>query len=61
MKYFSEFSLFAASFVTVFALGFQQQNVAGRHYMAAIVTSAAIGNGQVQLTAALAWQILGGP
>lgn len=39
--------LFASSFLTVFALGFQQQNVAGRHYAAAVVTSFLIGTGQL--------------
>lgn len=36
-------ALFLASFVVVFALGFQQLNVAGCHYVLAILTSAAIG------------------
>ncbi len=39
----NEISLFLAAFITVFALGFQQQNVSGRHYLAAVVTSTAIG------------------
>lgn len=35
--------LFASAFVTVFLLGIQQQNVIGRHYLAAVVTSLGIG------------------
>ena len=42
----TEVSLFAAAFVTVFAIGFQQQNVTGRHYAAAAFTSLAIGAAQ---------------
>lgn len=42
-------ALFLSAFVTVFALGFQQQNVAGRHYLAAVVTSFAIGGAQIFL------------
>lgn len=45
----TEFYLFAAAFITVFALGFQQQNVAGRHYLAAVFTSVAIGSAQLFL------------
>jgi hypothetical protein len=45
----NEFYLFAAAFITVFALGFQQQNVAGRHYLAAVFTSMAIGSAQLFL------------
>lgn len=45
----TEFYLFAAAFITVFALGFQQQNVAGRHYVAAVFTSMAIGSAQLFL------------
>lgn len=45
----NETFLFLAAFVTVFALGFQQQNVAGRHYMAAVITSTAIGASQIFL------------
>jgi len=41
--------LFAAAFITVFALGFQQQNVAGRHYVAAVFTSIVIGSAQLFL------------
>jgi len=42
----TEPSFFFAAFVTVFALGFQQQNVTGRHYLAAVVTSLIIGASQ---------------
>ena len=42
----TEIYLFAAAFITVFALGFQQQNVAGRHYLAAVFTSVAISGAQ---------------
>lgn len=45
----TEFYLFAAAFITVFALGFQQQNVQGRHYVAAVFTSFAIGAAQLFL------------
>jgi hypothetical protein len=45
----TEAYLFAAAFVTVFALGFQQQNVAGRHYLAAVFTSCLIGGAQLFL------------
>ena len=45
----TELSLFLAAFITVFALGFQQQNVAGRHYLAAVFTSMAIGSAQLFL------------
>ncbi len=45
----NELSLFIAAFITVFALGFQQQNVAGRHYVAAVFTSVAIGASQIFL------------
>ena len=37
-------ALFLASFVVVFALGFQQMNVAGGHYGLAVITSVAIGS-----------------
>jgi hypothetical protein len=40
-------ALFASSFLTVFALGFQQQNVTGNHYGAAFFTSFLIGGGQL--------------
>lgn len=42
-----ELALFASSFVTVFALGFQQQNVVGAHYRAAFLTSFLIGTGNL--------------
>lgn len=45
----TEFYLFVAAFITVFALGFQQQNVAGRHFVAAVFTSIAIGSAQLFL------------
>jgi hypothetical protein len=45
----NEISLFLAAFVTVFALGIQQQNVSGRHYLAAVATSMAIGASQIFL------------
>ena len=38
-----ELALFASTFVVVFALGFQQQNVNGGHYLAAFFTSFVIG------------------
>lgn len=41
--------LFASAFVTVFLLGVQQQNVSGRHYLAAVVTSLGIGAAQIFL------------
>lgn len=44
-----ELQLFLAAFLTVFALGFQQQNVAGRHYLAAVLTSFIIGGAQLML------------
>jgi hypothetical protein len=42
-------ALFAAAFATVFLLGIQQQNVIGRHYTAAIITSMGIGIAQITL------------
>lgn len=65
----TELSLFTAAFITVFALGFQQQNVAGRHYVAAVVTSGAIGASQIflwRLAPMEAWTeigatLIGGP
>jgi hypothetical protein len=42
-------ALFASAFATVFLLGIQQQNVIGRHYFAAIVTSLGIGAAQIFL------------
>jgi len=41
--------LFASAFCTVFLLGFQQKNVHGEHYLAAIVTSLGIGTAQIFL------------
>ena len=38
-----ELALFASTFCAVFALGFQQQNVTGGHYLAAFLTSYLIG------------------
>lgn len=62
-------ALFASSFVTVFALGFQQQNVTGRHYWAAFFTSFLIGGSQIFLWSTMpgadVWQVaatlIGGP
>lgn len=42
-------ALFLSAFFTVFLLGFQQQNVSGRHYFAAVVTSLGIGVAQIFL------------
>jgi uncharacterized membrane protein YfcA len=42
-------ALFASAFATVFLLGFQQKNVHGNHYLAAIVTSIGIGSAQIFL------------
>lgn len=50
-----ELALFASAFITVFALGFQQQNVIHRHYKAAALTSFAIGASQIFL-----WRTLPG-
>lgn len=44
-----EFMLFGSTFLTVFALGLQTQNVAGRHYFAAGITSFLIGSAQLVL------------
>lgn len=41
--------LFASAFSTVFLLGFQQKNVHGEHYLAAVVTSLGIGTAQIFL------------
>lgn len=41
--------LFASAFSTVFLLGFQQKNVHGNHYLAAIITSLGIGTAQIFL------------
>lgn len=61
--------LFASAFATVFLLGIQQQNVLGRHYAAAIVTSFWIGAAQIFLwrlvpsatPSEIAATLLGGP
>ena len=42
-------TLFLSAFFTVFLLGVQQQNVHGRHYLAAVVTSLGIGAAQIFL------------
>jgi uncharacterized membrane protein YfcA len=42
-------ALFLSAFSTVFLLGIQQQNVSGRHYFAAIITSIGIGAAQIFL------------
>ena len=41
--------LFASAFATVFLLGFQQQNVTGRHYFSAVLVSFGIGISQITL------------
>lgn len=41
--------LFASAFLTVFLLVFQQQNVQGRHYVLAALTSLGIGASQIFL------------
>lgn len=48
-------TLFLSAFLTVFLLGVQQQNVSGRHYLAAIVTSLGIGGAQIFL-----WRLVPG-
>lgn len=45
----TELALFASCFVSVFALGFQSQNVNQGHYVAAFVTSFVIGAGHLLL------------
>lgn len=42
-------ALFASAFCVVFLLGFQQKNVHGEHYVAAVVTSFGIGIAQIFL------------
>ncbi|RCS59940.1 hypothetical protein [Parvibium lacunae] len=42
-------ALLFSTFVLVFALGFQSQNVNGGHYKSAAITSLAIGAGQMIL------------
>lgn len=39
--------LFASTFISVFALGFQSLNVRGDHYVAAFLTSFVIGGGNL--------------
>lgn len=45
----TELILFASTFVTVFALGFQSQNVNQGHYWAAAITSLFIGGASLVL------------
>jgi hypothetical protein len=45
----TEITLFTSAFVTVFLLGFQQQNVIHRHFTAAAITSLGIGTAQIIL------------
>ncbi len=45
----TELTLFASTFVLVFALGAQSLNVNGNHYIAAAITSFAIGSMQMVL------------
>lgn len=42
-------TLFLSAFFTVFLLGFQQKNVHGNHYLAAVITSVGIGSAQIFL------------
>ena len=42
-------ALFLSAFFTVFLLGFQQKNVHGEHYLAAVFTSFGIGAAQIFL------------
>jgi len=42
-------AVFLSSFISVFALGFQSQNVNQGHYVAAFITSFAIGGGTLVL------------
>lgn len=42
-------TLFLSAFAIVFLLGVQQQNVIGRHYVAAFLTSIGIGGAQIFL------------
>lgn len=64
-----ELALFASAFTTVFALGFQQQNVIHRHFKSAAITSFAIGGSQIFLwkfipgadAVQIAATLLGGP
>ena len=65
----TELALFASCFISVFALGFQSQNVNQGHYLAAFVTSFAIGGGHLLLyrlmpqanTAEIIAYLMGGP
>lgn len=65
----TELALFASAFGTVFALGFQQQNVVHRHFRAAALTSLVIGACQIYLwrtlpesnASEIAATLLGGP
>ena len=65
----TELILFSSAFVSVFALGFQSLNVNGGHYIAAVITSFAIGAGHIALyrympdatLVQMAAFILGGP
>ena len=65
----TELILFSSAFVSVFALGFQSLNVNGGHYVAAVITSFAIGAGHIALyhympdatLAQMAAFMLGGP
>jgi drug/metabolite transporter (DMT)-like permease len=45
----TELLLFGSTFTVVFALGFQQQNVTGGHYVAAFLTSFVIGGAYLSL------------
>ena len=45
----TELALFFSCFLSVFALGFQSQNVNQGHYLAAFMTSFAIGGGHLLL------------
>lgn len=51
----NELALFASAYLTVFALGFQQQNVIHRNFLAAAFTSLVIGTCQIYL-----WRTLPG-
>lgn len=65
----TELALFASCFVSVFALGFQSQNVNQGHYVAAFMTSFAIGGGHLILyrlmpeanTSQIVAYLMGGP
>ena len=61
--------LFASTFISVFALGFQSLNVRGDHYLAAFMTSFVIGGGNLFIlrlvpdadAGLIAAYLLGGP